>query len=103
MYTYNYLTTLLGAVSATILIVEFLKETKLFKNLPTRRLTFFVATGIIILTSLLTGEFTITELPLYVLNGLLVTSSAMGSWEVFKNKLSNPQGKNILKIHKGGL
>ncbi|AYO31613.1 hypothetical protein D2962_14280 [Biomaibacter acetigenes] len=74
-----YLGTSTGAVTATVLVVEFIKEIKYFKLLPTRWLVFIVAETIVISTSVAKGEFTVINLPLYLLNGLLITTSAMGS------------------------
>jgi hypothetical protein len=78
-FTYAYLGTSTGAVTATVLVVEFIKEIKYFKLLPTRWLVFIVAETIVISTSVAKGEFTVINLPLYLLNGLLITTSAMGS------------------------
>jgi len=93
-FTYAYLETLTGAVTATVLVVEFIKEIKCFKLLPTRWLVFIVAETIVIFTSAAKGDFTVMNLPLYFLNGLLITTSAMGSWQIINdNILGNMKGK----------
>jgi hypothetical protein len=77
-----------------VLVVEFIKEIKCFKLLPTRWLVFIVAETIVIFTSAAKGDFTVMNLPLYFLNGLLITTSAMGSWQIINdNILGNMKGK----------
>lgn len=78
-FTYISLGTLTGAVTATVLVVEFIKEIKYFKLLPTRWLVFIVAETIVIFTSAAKGDFTVMNLPLYFLNGLLITTYRL--WE----------------------
>ncbi|MCR4432302.1 MAG: hypothetical protein NUV45_14970 [Tepidanaerobacteraceae bacterium] len=74
--------------------MEFIKEIKCFKLLPTRWLVFIVAETIVIFTSAAKGDFTVMNLPLYFLNGLLITTSAMGSWQIINdNILGNMKGK----------
>lgn len=69
-----------GAVTATVLAVEFIKEIRYLKLLPTRWLVFIVAEAIVISTSIAKGEFT-------VINGLLITTSAMGSWQIINDTI----------------
>lgn len=82
MFTYSLLGTLTGAATATVLIVEFLKEFRLLKKLPTRTLVFIVAQIIVTLPNVALGTFRAIEIPLYVINGLLVTASAIGGWQI---------------------
>lgn len=51
LFTYTSLGTLTGAVTATVLVVEFLKELGPLKRLPTRWLALAVAEGIVVVTS----------------------------------------------------
>ncbi|TDA65765.1 MAG: hypothetical protein D9V47_12400 [Clostridia bacterium] len=87
LFTYASLGTLTGAVTATVLVVEFLKELGPLKRLPTRWLALAVAEGIVVVTSLATGNFAAANLPLYFLNGLLVAASAIGGWQVIHDNL----------------
>lgn len=87
-FTYAYLGTLTGAVTATVLVVEFIKEIKYFKSLPTRCLVYMVAETVVLLTSIAEGKFTVMNLPLYFLNGLLVMTSALGSWQIINDNMS---------------
>ncbi|MCG0276024.1 MAG: hypothetical protein L5655_07680 [Thermosediminibacteraceae bacterium] len=87
MFTYDFLSTLTGTVTATVLVVEFLKELGPLKKVPTRWVVFIVSEMIVIITSIARGEFGIINLPLYFLNGLLVTTLAMGSWHLISDNL----------------
>jgi hypothetical protein len=90
-----------GAVTATVLVVEFIKEIKCLKALPTRWLVFIVAEIIVIFTSIAKGELIVVNLPLYFLNGLLITTSAMGSWQIISDSLRSPKIKGVKEKAKG--
>jgi len=94
-FTYISLGSLTGAVTATILVVEFIKEIKYFKPLPTKWLVFMISEVIVIFTSIARGEFRVINLPLYFLNGLLVTTSAMGSWRVINDSMGSIKVKSM--------
>ncbi|MGI6486569.1 MAG: hypothetical protein GX759_08085 [Thermoanaerobacterales bacterium] len=93
-FTYLSLGTLTGAVTATILVVEFIKEIKCFKPLPTRWLVFIIGEVIVIFTSIVREEFRAINLPLYFINGILITTSAMGSWRLINDNLENIRAKS---------
>ncbi|HHW39655.1 MAG TPA: hypothetical protein GXX19_00615 [Syntrophomonadaceae bacterium] len=93
LFTYKSLGTLTGSVMATVLVVEFFKEFSLFKLIHTRWLVLVVAEGIILLTNIGLGSFAIVNIPIYFLNGLLVASSAIGSWQVVHDLISNGSSK----------
>ena len=79
MFSYTSLGTLTGAVTATLLVVEFLKNLGPLKQLPTRWLVLVVAETFVIITHIMLGAFSKNEIPLYLLNGLLLSASTMGS------------------------
>ncbi len=87
LFTYASLGTLAGAVAATVLVVDSIKKFGFLKRFSTRCLVVVVAEGIVFLTDIATGGFTVKNVPLYVLNGLLVAASAMGSWQVIHDRL----------------
>lgn len=97
-FTYTSLSSLTGAVVATVLIVQFLKEFGFPKRLPTRWLVLAVAEGIAIINIVTTGKFMTTDIPLYFLNGLLVAASAMGSWQILHDNLSGHSNKQKRKF-----
>ncbi|MDD4753838.1 MAG: hypothetical protein PHT78_11440 [Desulfitobacteriaceae bacterium] len=87
LFTYASLGTLAGAVAATVLVVDFLKGFRLFKCFSTRCIVFIIAEVIVFLADLAAGNFTLKNIPLCILNGLLVAASAMGSWQVISDQL----------------
>ncbi|AGL00015.1 hypothetical protein [Desulfoscipio gibsoniae] len=93
LFTYASLSTLAGAVTATVLIVDFIKRLGFLKHFSTRCLVVVVAEGIIFLVDTATGSFKMRNLPLCILNGLLVAASAMGSWQVIHNRLFSDSEK----------
>jgi len=78
--TYDTLGTLAGTITATTLIVQFIKDLKPFKKIPTRLLVLIISFTIILTTSIITKQFSIKDIPLYLINSLLATTSAIGSW-----------------------
>ncbi|ADL07416.1 hypothetical protein [Thermosediminibacter oceani] len=101
MFTYDFLSTLTGTVTATVLVVEFLKELGPIKKIPTRWVVFAVSEMIVIITSIARGNFGIINLPLYFLNGLLVTTLAMGSWHLLCYNLRDITVKHRIYIPPG--
>lgn len=89
LFTYANLGTLAGAVAATVLLVNFIKEVGPFKRLSTRCLAVIIAEGVVFLTNLAAGSLTIMNVPLCIINGLLVAATAMGSWEAIYGRLSD--------------
>ncbi len=87
LFTYASLGTLAGAVAATVLVVDFVKELSFLKRFSTRCLVVLVAEGIVLLADFAEGSFTVKNVPLCVLNGLLVAASAIGSWQVVHDRL----------------
>lgn len=93
LFTYASLGTLTGAVAATVLVVDFVKELSILKRFSTRCLVVLVAEGVVFLADITAGSFTAKNIPLCVLNGLLVAASAMGSWQVVHDWLFSGIGK----------
>ena len=87
LFTYAYLSTLAGAVTATVLVVDFIKGLGFLKHFSTRCLVVVVAEGIVFLVDIAAGSFKMRDVPLCILNGLLVAASAMGSWQVIHDRL----------------
>lgn len=84
-FDYKCLGTLAGATAATVLIIEFLKDIQPIKKIPTRFLVMIIAFILVITVSLVTEKFALSNIPLYIVNSLLVTSSAIGSWHTINN------------------
>lgn len=84
LFTNEFLGTIAGAVAATTLVVELIKDFKPVKRCPTRWLVVIVAEIIIILTAWVNGQLAWNKLLICILNGLLVASAAMTGWHVTK-------------------
>jgi len=87
LFTYASLGTLAGSVAATVLVVDFIKGLVFLQRFSTRCLVVLVAEGIVFLADIAAGSFTVKNVPLCFLNGLLVAASAMGSWQVVHDRL----------------
>lgn len=79
--TIDYISTFMGTVVVTMLIVQFLKELPGIKKMPTRYFTFLVAFFNIVMCSVLTNTFTLVGLYLMFINAMLVTFTATGGYD----------------------
>lgn len=86
-FTSTSLGTLTGAITATVLVVEFLKDFKIFELITTRCLVLVVAEMIMFIACISGGNFVFKDLPIYFLNGLMVAAFAMGSWQIVYTRL----------------
>jgi hypothetical protein len=94
LFTYASLGTLAGAVTATVLVADFIKKFEFLKCFSTRCVVIVVAEGIVFLADIAAGKFTVINIPLYVLNGLLVAASAMGGYQTVNKWLFSSSDKN---------
>lgn len=82
------LTTFIGLVAATSLIVQFTKPL-IKKWLPDVFVRIYVFVIALLLTFIFdNGDFTIQSIVLKVVNAMLITTSAMGGYEALSNPLS---------------
>lgn len=82
------LTTFIGLVAATSLIVQFTKPL-IKKWLPDVFVRIYVFVIALILTLVFgNGDFTIQSVVLKIVNAMLITTSAMGGYEALSNPLS---------------
>jgi len=80
----EFIRTFTGCITATILIVQFLKDLPFIKEMPTRYFTFIIATLNIVIATIFPN--TIVEMIyLTLLNGIVVTYAANGNYD-FGNK-----------------
>ncbi len=89
-FTYSYLETLAGSVAATILIAGHIRNIDLFKKVPTYIIYFITAETLIILSHLINADLELKQIPLYIINGLLVAATAQKSSAV--NSLGGKNG-----------
>lgn len=98
----QYISTFMGTVVVTMLMVQFLKELPYIKKLQTKYFTFIIAFFNILICSFSTNKFSIVNLYLMFINAMLVTFTATGGYDFsFKNitaketavpKVINPTG-----------
>ncbi len=81
--TWDFLGTMAGAVAATTLIVQFLKFPldKVWK-IHTRYVVYLIAFLLLFSVELFTGHITLERTILLMLNAIIVTMAAMGTYEV---------------------
>mgnify|MGYP000915231846 CR=1 FL=1 len=79
--TIDYISTFMGTVAVTMLIVQFLKELPGIKKIPTKYFTFIVAFLNILICSFITGNFAVSNLYLMLINAMLVTFAATGGYD----------------------
>lgn len=83
--TWEYVATFAGLVFATNLFVNFTKELPYVKDMPTKYYTSIVAFVLIIMSNLSSGVFDYKNIPLMILNSVIITFTATGGYD-FTNK-----------------
>lgn len=94
--TWSYVSTFVGLIFTTSMIVEFIKEIKFIKNIPTKYLTCIIAFILILACDLALGSFKLVNVPLVILNSILITYTATGNHD-FNKKLKNNEIINSRK------
>ena len=84
--TYQYLATLAGLILATNMTTEFVKEMKYIKDIKTKYVSAVIAFILTLVTSLAMKDFSIVNIPLLILNSIMVTFGATGSYNFNKNE-----------------
>jgi len=91
--SWGYLGTMGGAMAATLVIVQFLKvPLDSIRKIPTRFFVYFIALLILLFAEYITqGTILFERAGLIVLNAIIVTTAAMGAYEVTFRKLELKQ------------
>lgn len=84
--TYQYLATLAGLIFATNMVTEFVKEMKYIKDIKTKYVSAVIAFILTLVTSLAMKDFSVVNIPLLILNSIMVTFGATGSYNFNKNE-----------------
>ncbi len=84
--TWKVLLTFSGLVGAVYMVVEFTKEIKFIKKIPTKYWSFFIAAFLIMMTNAVTGTFNYKDIVLYFLNAIAISLSSNGLNDFNKNK-----------------
>lgn len=90
-FTWEYLATYSGAMVATGFITHFLKQMLAKYNIPTEILAWGVGVALLLLAFYFTGQLTLSNAVLTVLNGMLVaaaTSGTVSGSRALSNKIS---------------
>ncbi len=83
-FTWPILGTYAGAVLATTLITQLLKEVPLFDKLPTRIFAYFVAALILLGATFYSGELDIAGAVLALINAAVVALASNGAFDAVK-------------------
>jgi len=92
--TWEFLGTMAGAISATTLIVQFIKIPldKIWK-IPTLYVVYIIALIILFLVEFFTGHITLERSILIMLNAIVVSMAAMGTYEATFKKIETKKRK----------
>lgn len=84
--TWEVLLTFSGLVGAVYMVVEFTKEIKFIKKVPTKYWSFFIALFLLVVTNLVIGKFVYKDIVLYMLNAIVISLSSNGLNDFNKEK-----------------
>lgn len=85
--TWGYVATFMGIVFCTSMLVEFFKEMPYIKKIPTKYFTAIIAFVLIFVSSIFLGEFTFINIPLMILNAILVAFTTTGQYDFHYRKV----------------
>lgn len=91
-FTWEILATYAGACLAVGIITQFID--KLFKNVPTQIVAYFVALVILILGNLFTGNLNLSSGILCIFNAILVCSGTSGTISGVKRIVNGKEESN---------
>jgi len=80
-FTWTMLGTYAGAVLATTLVTQLFKGVTLIEQIPTRIFSYIVALVLLLAAQFFTGSWTVPEAALCLLNAVIVSLAANGSFE----------------------
>ena len=84
--TWEVLLTFSGLVGAVYMAVEFTKEIKFIKKIPTKYWSWIIALLLLVVTNLVIGKFTYKDIVLYMLNAIVISLSSNGLNDFNKDK-----------------
>lgn len=85
--TWGYVATFMGIVFCTSMLVEFFKEMPYIKKIPTKYFTAMVAFVLIFVSAIFLGEFAFINIPLMILNAILVAFTTTGQYDFHYRKV----------------
>lgn len=93
--TWDYISSYVGTIVVTMLIVQFLKELPYIKVIPTKYFTFLVAFLTIVICGLQAGTLSLSNLFLMFINAILVTLTATGGYDFAIKKVTVNEDKEV--------
>ena len=90
-FTWGTLGTYAGAVAATSLFTQFLKETALFKPLPTRIFSYIIAALILVGVTIASGAASLGGIGLALINAVVVSLAANGAFDGYTDASALPE------------
>lgn len=88
--TWEALTTYASFVSIVFMIVEFTKELKFIKNVPTKYWSFIISFILLFITNIVMRSFKFTDIVLYILTSISISLGSNG----LSNFNNNSKEKN---------
>lgn len=79
--TWTYLASAVGQVAVVQMLVQFLKDLPGIKKMPTKYFTYIVAIALGFGCAFVIGPFKTTDIPLIVINAVIVTFAATGCYD----------------------
>lgn len=89
--TWEVLLTFSGLVGAVYMVVEFTKEIKGIKKIPTKYWSWIIALLLLVVTNLVIGKFDYKDIVLYLLNAIVISLSSNGLNDFNKDKEKEEQ------------
>jgi hypothetical protein len=93
---WEYISTFTGIVFCTQMVVEYLKEIKYIKSIPTKYFTSIVAFILLLGANIFTGVFEISNIPLLLLNSILITFTATGGKDFSYRKVTSKEDTSTI-------
>lgn len=92
--TWDFLNQYMGVVIVTMILVQFVKELRGIKKIPTKYLTAIIAFLTLLIAQSVAHGIGWGELYLVFLNSILVTMTATGGWDFANKKVVDNSAKN---------
>lgn len=91
--TWEYVSTFMGTVFCVTMVTEYVKELAVIKDMQTKYVTSLVAFLLILFSSIFLGNFAFKDIPLILLNSILVTFTATGTRDFSYKKVTISERK----------
>lgn len=86
LFTWATLGTYAGAVLATTLITQVLKDLRFIEKIPTRIFAYIVAVVVLVLAHVFTGDVSLSGILLCLVNGLVVSLASNGAFDAVASR-----------------